>query len=97
MKKHFKFILLLGISLILLTGCVGDLVVPENNVNSPASEGSSTDENPVGTSGTGKGTLKLYLTDAPGDFLQLNIIVSRIEGHIAVSYTHLTLPTILLV
>lgn len=82
MKKHFKFILLLGISLILLTGCVGDLVVPENNVNSPASEGSSTYESPAGTSGTGKGTLKLYLTDAPGDFLQLNIIVSRIEGHI---------------
>jgi hypothetical protein len=82
MKKNFKFILLLGISLILLTGCVGDLVVPENNVNSPATEGSAIGENPAGVSGTGKGTLKIYLTDAPGDFLQLNIIVSRIEGHI---------------
>lgn len=84
MKKYFKVILLLGLSLIFLTGCAIDLVVPENNVNSPASEGSSTDENPAGVAGTGKGTLKLYLTDAPGDFLELNIIVSRIEGHIAV-------------
>jgi len=84
MKKYFKVILLLGLSLIFLTGCAIDLVVPENNVNSPVSEGSSNDENPSGGLGTGKGTLKLYLTDAPGDFLQLNIIVSRIEGHIAV-------------
>jgi hypothetical protein len=82
MKKYFKLILLWGIILIFLTGCVGDLVVPENDVNSPASEGSSIDGNPAGVSGTGKGTLKIYLTDAPGDFLQLNIIISRIEGHI---------------
>jgi hypothetical protein len=75
MKKYFKLILLWGIVLIFLTGCVGDLVVPEDDLNSP--------ENPAGGLGTGKGTLKLYLTDAPGDFLQLNIIVSRIEGHIA--------------
>jgi len=84
MKKYFKVILLLGLSLIFLTGCAIDLVVPENNVNSPASEGSSTDENPSGGLSTGKGTLKIYLTDAPGDFLELNIIISRIEGHIAV-------------
>ncbi|MCJ7657452.1 MAG: DUF4382 domain-containing protein, partial [Candidatus Atribacteria bacterium] len=82
MKKYFKVILLLGIGLIFLTGCAVDLVVPENDVNSSATEGSSIDENPAGVSGTGKGTLKIYLTDAPGDFLQLNIIVSRIEGHI---------------
>jgi hypothetical protein len=82
MKKYFKLILLLGISLIFLTGCAVDLVTPENDVNSPATEGSAIDENPAGVSGTGKGTLKIYLTDAPGDFLQLNIIVSRIEGHI---------------
>ena len=75
-------ILLLGISFIFLTGCAVDLVAPENDINSPATEGSSIDENLAGASGTGKGTLKLYLTDAPGDFLQLNIIVSRIEGHI---------------
>jgi hypothetical protein len=85
MKKYFKLILLWGIVLIFLTGCVGDLVVPEDDVvNSSPTEGSSIDENPAGGLGTGKGTLKIYLTDAPGDFLQLNIIVSRIEGHIAV-------------
>ncbi len=84
MKKYLKVILLLGISLIFLTGCAVDLVVPENDVSSPVSEGSSIYENPAGGLGTGKGTLKLYLTDAPGDFLQLNIIVSRIEGHISV-------------
>ena len=83
MRKYFKFILLLGISLIFLTGCVSDLVVPENDVNSPATEGSSTDENPAGGSGTGKGTLKIYLTDAPGDYQEVNINISRIEGHIA--------------
>jgi len=39
MKKYFKFVLLLGISLIFLTGCINDLVVPENDLNSPATEG----------------------------------------------------------
>ena len=84
MKKYFKFVLLLGISLIFLTGCIVDLVVPENDVNSPATEGSSDDENPVEGLGTGKGTLKIYLTDAPGDYKEVNINISRIEGHIAV-------------
>ena len=84
MKKYFKVILLLGIILIFLTGCITELVVPENDVNSPATEGSSTDENPAGISGTGKGTLKIYLTDAPGNYEKVNINISRIEGHIAV-------------
>jgi len=84
MKKYFKVILLLGISFIFLTGCAIDLVVPENDVNSPATEGSSIDENPIGGLGTGKGTLKIYLTDAPGDYEEVNINISRIEGHIAV-------------
>ena len=83
MKKYFKFVLLLGISLIFLTGCVSDLVVPENDLNSPATEGSSTNESPAEGLGTGKGTLKIYLTDAPGDYLEVNIIISKIEGHIA--------------
>jgi 5-hydroxyisourate hydrolase-like protein (transthyretin family) len=84
MKKYFKFVLLLGISLIFLAGCVSDLVVPVNDSNSPATEGSSNYENPVGELGTGKGTLKIYLTDAPGDYKEVNINISRIEGHIAV-------------
>ena len=84
MKKYFKFVLLLGISLIFLTGCINDLVVPENDVvNSSSTEGSSVDENPAGGLGTGKGTLKIYLTDAPGDYEEVNINISRIEGHIA--------------
>jgi hypothetical protein len=83
MKKYFKFVLLLGISLIFLTGCISDLVVPENDLNSPATEGSSTYENPAGGLGTGKGTLKIYLTDAPGDYKEVNINISKIEGHIA--------------
>ena len=62
MKKYFKFLLLLGISLIFLTGCVSDLVVP---------------------GGLGTGTLKIYLTDAPGDYKEVNINISKIEGHIA--------------
>ena len=72
MKKYLKFIILLGIILVFLTGCISELVVPENN------------ENPADGSGTGKGTLKIYLTDAPGDYLEVNIIISKIEGHIAV-------------
>jgi hypothetical protein len=83
MKKYFKFVLLLGVSLIFLTGCVSDLVVPENDLNSPATEGSSTYENPAGGLGTGKGTLKIYLTDAPGDYKEVYINISKIEGHIA--------------
>ena len=31
----------------------------------------------------GKGRLKIYLTDAPGDYLEVNITISRIEAHIA--------------
>jgi len=83
MKKYSKLILLWGIILIFLTGCAIDLVLPENDVNSPATEGSSIDENSAGGLGTGKGTLKIYLTDAPGIYEQVNINVSRIEGHIA--------------
>ena len=74
---------MLGISLIFLTGCINDLVVPENDLNLPATEGSSTYENPAGGSGTWKGTLKIYLTDAPGDYKEVNINISKIEGHIA--------------
>lgn len=31
----------------------------------------------------GRGRLKIYLTDAPGDYKEVNIIISKIEGHIA--------------
>ncbi|GAH48156.1 unnamed protein product, partial [marine sediment metagenome] len=32
----------------------------------------------------GKGRLEIYLTDAPGDYEEVNIIIYKIEGHIAV-------------
>jgi len=84
LKKYFAFALLILISLVFFAGCVNELVVPENGSNSPESEDSLVYENPSGSSSTGKGTLKLYLTDAPGEFLQLNIVISRIDGHISV-------------
>jgi hypothetical protein len=31
----------------------------------------------------GKGRLKIYLTDTPGDYLEVNITISKIEAHIA--------------
>ena len=31
----------------------------------------------------GKGILKIYLTDAPGVYKEVNIIISKIEGHVA--------------
>ena len=91
MKKNFSFLLLIAISLIFLTGCVTELVVPENGISLQGSEGG---ENPVVGIGSEKGTLKLYLTnssggykDPPGSFdeeyLEINISISRIEGHIA--------------
>jgi len=94
MKKYFSFLLLVAISLVFLTGCVTELVVPENGIDSPESEGDFNDENLPGMVGSGKGTLKIYLTnvsgsykDPPGNFieeyLEINISISRIEGHIA--------------
>jgi len=91
MKKYFSLLLLIAISLVFFTGCVSELVVPENGIDSPESEGS---ENPFVGTGSGKGSLKIYLTnssggykDPPGSFdeeyLAINIKISRIEGHIA--------------
>ena len=84
MKKSFSFVMMIVISLVFFAGCVTELVVPENDVNSPASEASEGSSNPADELGIGKGTLKLYLTDAPGDFKELNIVISRIDGHISV-------------
>gem|GEM_PF-545483 len=90
MKKYFKLMLLLGLSIILITGCMNELVIPENDLNSTVLEGNSINENfsgdlvtETGGLGTGKGILKIYLTDAPGAYEEVNINISRIEGHIA--------------
>jgi len=74
MKKYFNLVLFLGLTIIFLSGCMYNLVIPEENLTS----GTQEDE-----LGTGKGTLKIYLTDAPGDYKEVNIIISKIEGHIA--------------
>jgi len=39
--------------------------------------------NPITLPVEGEGTLKLYLTDAPGDYLAVDILISRIDAHIA--------------
>ena len=83
MKKYFKLVLLLGISLIFLTGCVYDLVIPESDLNSEATGDNSTSGDQEDGVVPGKGTLKIYLTDAPGDYEEVNINISRIDGHIA--------------
>jgi hypothetical protein len=79
MKKYLILVLLLGLSLVFLTGCISEVVVPESDLDQMV---------------TGKGTLKIYLTnvsgdykDPPGNFIEeyqaINISISRIEGHIA--------------
>jgi len=83
MKKYFKFVLLLGIILIFLTGCVSDLVTPESDLNSEATGDNPTSGDQEDGIVPGRGTLKIYLTDAPGDYSEVNIMISKIEGHIA--------------
>jgi hypothetical protein len=61
MKKYLSIVLFILVIAICFTGCVYDLVIPED----------------------GKGTLNIYLTDAPGDYKEVNINISKIEGHIA--------------
>jgi len=74
MKKYFVVVLVLLVTVIYLSGCFYDLVIPESDLNSE-----DTEDGVV----PGKGILKIYLTDAPGDYLEVNIIISKIEGHIA--------------
>ena len=74
MKKYFGVVLVLVVIVIYLSGCFFDLVIPGSDLNSE-----DTGDGVV----LGKGTLKIYLTDIPGDYLEVNIIISKIEGHIA--------------
>ena len=106
MKKYFKLILFLVLSIILLAGCFNESVVPENDLNQPGTEDNSDNQNSSEESVAGKGTLKIYMTDTsegykdPPDFiggppelnvptnsdeqyLEVNISISKIEGHIA--------------
>jgi len=65
MKKYFIILFLLALA-IFISGCIGILTTPGDDLIAP-----------------GKGMLKIYLTDAPGDYEEVNIIISKIEGHIA--------------
>lgn len=77
MKKYFGLTLFLVLAVIFLSGCAGGLVTPgtENDSTSPTQTDGVT---------AGKGTLNIYLTDAPGDYSEVNIKISKIEGHIAI-------------
>ena len=94
MKKYLKYILILGFSLVLLTGCTSDLVTPSNNVNQIDIEtGNYEEETDTGTGDSNTetggavsktGILEMHLTDAPGDYQEVNIEIAKIEGHIAI-------------
>ena len=105
MKGSFFIVFVLIFSLVLLSGCMSEIVIPESGSNSVITDIHSTSQDsPSG--GTVKGNLKIYLTDSspvfkdPPDFvggppegngppnfdeqyLEVNISISRIEGHIA--------------
>jgi len=73
-KKYFIILVLLLLA-IFISGCTDILITPGEDLLEP--------EDDSITPGTGKGKLKIYLTDAPGDYLAVNITISRIEAHIA--------------
>ena len=73
MKKNFVVILVLLFLMILISGCINILPTPGEDLLEPEDDSIT----------PGKGRLKIYLTDAPGDYLEVNITISRIEAHIA--------------
>jgi len=105
MKGSFFIVFVLIFSLVLLSGCMSEIVIPESGSNSVITDIHFTSQDsPSG--GTVKGNLKIYLTDSspvfkdPPDFvsgppegngppnfdeqyLEVNISISIIEGHIA--------------
>jgi len=83
MRKYFGIVLVLVVTVIFLSGCFYDLVIPESDLNSEDIENGSSSPTQEDGVVPGKGTLKIYLTDAPGDYLEVNIIISKIDGHIA--------------
>jgi len=82
MKKYFGVVLVLLVTVIYLSGCFYDLVIPESDLNSE-----DTEDGVV----PGKGTLKIYLTDASGNYKEndsgtysaVYITIFNVEGHIA--------------
>jgi len=87
MKKYFGVIFVLVVTVIFLSGCFFDLVIPESDLNSEDAENGSSSPTQEDGVVTGKGTLKIYLTDAlekkgANDAYE-NIFISilRIEAH----------------
>jgi len=78
MKKYFGVVLFLIVTVICFSGCVYDLVIPENDLNLEDTENGVV---------PGKGTLKIYLTDALekndayDTYDAIEISISRIEAH----------------
>ena len=83
MKKYIGVVLVLVVTVICLSGCFYDLVIPEGDLNSEDTENGVV---------PGKGTLKIYLTDAlekndaNGDYENILISISRIEAHFVETY-----------
>jgi len=78
MKKYFGVVLFLIVTVICLSGCFYDLVIPESDLNSEDTENGVV---------PGKVTLKIYLTDALekndayDTYDAIEISISRIEAH----------------
>ena len=80
MKKYFGVVLFLIVTVICLSGCFYDLVIPESDLNLEDTENGVV---------PGTGTLKIYLTDASGNYKEndsgtysaVYITISKIEAH----------------
>jgi hypothetical protein len=83
MKKYFGVILVLVVTVIFLSGCFYDLVIPESDLYSEDTENGSSSPTQEDGVVPGKGTLKIYLTDAPGDYSEVNITIYKIQIHLA--------------
>ena len=81
MKKYFGVVLFLIVTVICLSGCFYDLVIPESDLNLEDTENGVV---------PGTGTLKIYLTDASGNYKEndsgtysaVYITISKVEAHI---------------
>jgi len=87
MKKYFGVVLFLIVTVICFSGCFYDLVIPESDLNSEDTENGSSSPTQEDGVVPGKGTLKIYLTDAlekngtDDDYDKILISISRIEAH----------------
>ena len=87
MKKYSSIVLFLVVTLVFLSGCFYDSVIPENDLDSAVTGNDSTSPTQENGVVPGKGTLKIYLTDvlekngANGVYENIFISISRIEAH----------------